>query len=223
MRATKIIERTTLAGALIAAILGLLAGAATAALPAPVFLASKKSITKISISDKSGFGQIGIGSTLLSWTGASAKGLLEAPDKVSSATLLFTGDRIGTCEVNSPGAKKGEVVTEQLHGLLGYINESTPVVGVLFEPVTPPTFIEVEKNGCNATKEVIDGSIIGKVSPINSETTAFTFAFGAPSKKQEVTKFEGEATEHRLSIGEVFGFFECDESLTAAEKVEIET
>jgi hypothetical protein len=223
MRATKITVGLGLASVIAVAIVALQSGVvAHAVLPAPEFLSNKKPITKISFTDTSGFGQIAAGSTTLTWTGASAKGVLEPSGKLSGVVLSFTGDKISGCEVNSPGAKKGEVVTKELRGVLGYVNETTPIVGVLFEPVTPSTFLEVETSKCNSTL-VVKGSIIGKISRINEENTRFTLAFGGSSKKQEVTKFEGEATEHRLSIGEATGFFECQEGLTTGEKVEIKT
>ncbi len=201
---------------------GLLSTAAQATLPAPEFLRSHKPITSTTFTDSSGFGQIEVGSTTLTWSGATAKGVLESPDKVAKVVLTFTGDKIGSCEVNSPGAGKGEVVTRELRGVLGYIAEAGPVVGVLFEPASGSTFLEVEKSKCSPALEVT-GSIIGKVAPINEETTRLKATFGISSKKQEVTKFEGELTEHQLNIGELDGAFECKEGITTAEKVEIKT
>jgi hypothetical protein len=186
----------------------------------PEFLSGGKAITKIGFTTKAGTGSITTSSTTLKWTGEHGEGSLEAPNKVSGIVLTFTGDKIGGCEVNSPGAAKGEVVSKPLQGELGYISKSIPSVGALFAPVTGAVFGEIEASACTSALK-LKGSVIGRITPLNTEVSTGTIAFGTVSGKQEVTKFEGELTEHQLSIGELPGGFECKEGLTTAEKVEI--
>jgi hypothetical protein len=187
----------------------------------PEFLAGGKPITTIKFTTKAGSGAIRTSGGNLTWTGASAKGSFEAPNKIAKVVLTFTGDKLGGCEVNSPGAKKGEVISKELKGSIGYINKAIPTVGALFEPATGTTFGEIEKSTCLPSPPTVTGSVIGKISPLNVETTSGEIAFGMVEKKQEVKKFEGELIEHQLSIGELPGVFECKEALTAIEKIEI--
>jgi hypothetical protein len=195
------------------------------ALPTPEFLKGGKPITTTSFTTSGGSGEFQLGSTAITWSGASATGVLESPDKLSELVLKFTGDKIGSCEVNSPGAKAGEVVTSKLKGVLGYIKESSPVVvGVLFEPAAGTKFVEIEKSGCNPTKYEVTGSVIGEIEPINKVTDDFKVVFGITrSKVQEIKKFEGEATEHQLKYGEIAVAFACNEVLTPVEELEIKT
>jgi hypothetical protein len=93
-------------------------------------------------------------------------------------------------------------------------------VGALFAPTTGVVFGEIEASACTSALK-LNGSVIGRISPLNAEVSTGTIAFGTVSGKQEVTKFEGELTEHQLSIGELSGGFACSEGLTTAAKVEI--
>jgi hypothetical protein len=203
--------------------IGCLVASATAEAALPEFLSAGKAIKPISFTIKGGAGRIVIGTTVLKWTGASGSGVLEAPNKIAKFFLKFSGDKIGTCSVKSPGAGAGEVNTKELKGTLGYIKKSTPVVGLLLEATSGGIFVEVEKSTCNTFLKG-SGGTIGKDEPINSETKSFKAAFNISGEKQEFVKFEGELTEHLLQFGEKGGsngLFECLEGLETSEPVEI--
>ncbi len=199
--------------------------AAQAALPAPEWLVKGNKLTKgIPFTIKGGAGSFKVGSIVLTWTGATGGGELQAPNKIGTFFLKFSGDKIGSCEVHSPGAKAGEVNTKQLKGQLGYINEKEPSVGLLIESAegSAGTFVEVEKSSCDPSPLVLSGGSIGKYSPIDTPTGLFEATFSASNK---IVKFEGEATEHILhlngSSGTVVGFG-CIESVTIGEGLEVE-
>jgi hypothetical protein len=218
-------RKTTIVGLCAAAVLGICAvtSAPALALPEPELLHKGVAITKVPLTVKSGFGKIETSLITLTWQAATAEGELEKPNKLAKFVLRFTGDKIGSCEVNSPGAKKGEVVTKELHGVFKYVNETGPVVGVLVQPSTG-NFGEIETSLCASAFE-LTGSVIGSVGPINHETTGFEAIFGIVGKKQQYKKFVGEATEHFLKVGEVGleGAFECTEGITTNEAVELKT
>jgi|GEM_PF-6460294 len=198
--------------------------AAQAALPLPEFQAKGSKLTKnIAFNVKGGAGRFEIGSTIVAWKSATATGELEAPNKIVNFSLKFAGDHIGACEVKSPGAAAGEVNTKKLKGVLGYIHEAGPEVGVLIEPTAGATtpFVEIESSKCSSFISVI-GSTIGEFGPINKEQTIFTAVFFPGNK---ILQFEGEPTEHRLSLSEVGTtvLFECKEEIAAKEKVEVKT
>src|ERR1700704_2194925 len=138
--------------------------AAQAALPLPEFQIKGSKLTKnIAFNVKGGAGKFEIGSTVVAWKSATATGEFEAPNKIVNFTLKFAGDRIGACEVKSPGAAAGEVNKKKIKRALGYIREEEPEVGVLIEPTAGATtaFVEVESSKCSSFITVI-GSTIGE-------------------------------------------------------------
>jgi hypothetical protein len=203
------------------------AGASTAAQAAgPEFRQHGVPLLKtVGFSFKGGFGQFLLGASKLTWSGVSGGGTIEAPNKIVGAEIVFTGSKIGTCSVHTPGAGAGQVVVKSLKGQLGYLAMATKNVGVLFSKTTEP-FTEVEATACNKAI-VLTGSAIGKLTPVNSETTKLFASFLVAGGKDAFTKFEGEGTEHVLHYEESGGAkgeaaFECEnEELAANEAVEV--
>lgn len=212
-------HRPTICGLSVAGILLASLMATGQAVAAPEFLKNGAPIATVAFKESSGFGKLVSSSTTLEWKAATGEGILEKPNKVTKFVLRFTGDKIGLCEVKSPGAPAGEIVTKEIKGALGYINEATKTVGLLIEPAASPLF-EVETSGCHAAFTVT-GSAIGQVTPINTKTLNLEVAFNASGTKQEFKKFAGEAIEHFLSLGEGEGGFSCKEKVTTVEEVEV--
>lgn len=173
---------------------------------------------------KGGFGQIILGAKKLTWTGVAGSGTIEAPNKVSKATIVFTGSKVGTCSVKSPGRGAGEVATQLLSGPLGYIKSATKEVGLLYAGGTE-FFLEVEPSTCNSAI-LLTGSVLGALTPVNVETTKLIASFPLSGGKDTYVSFEGEATEHKLRYHESGGPegeapFECkEEELATSEAVE---
>jgi hypothetical protein len=162
----------------------------------------------------------------VTWTSVGGKGVIKGSNEVAKLSLVFWGSKVKIlkeeCEVNSPGAAKGEIVTKELKGSIGYLNKASKIVGALAQPVSGTTVTEIEGK-CFEGKEDVLGSAVGEVtSELNKETSGVTLSFAVTSKgKQEFTKFEGELAEHALEFaGSVFegaALFECKE-----EKLELE-
>jgi hypothetical protein len=203
-----------------------LSSTAQATLPAPEWQVKGGKLTKnIPFIVKGGFGKLEVGKIVLTWTGATGEGELEAPGKIAKLFLKFTGSSIGGCQVKSPGAKEAGVVnTKQLKGVLGYVNETEPTVGVLIEAVegASGTVLEVEKSACDPVLTVITGGTIGKYSPIDKLTEVSEAAFLIA---KQILKFEGEATEHLLELNgssSTTVLFECIETIGFKEKIAVE-
>jgi hypothetical protein len=171
------------------------------------------------------------GAMNVTWTSVVGKGQIEGVNAIAKLSLGFWGSKAKEsgkeCEVNSPKAKKGEVITKELKGSIGYLDKATKKVGALFEPVVAKApFAEVE-GACLKGKLLLFGSVIGKVtSPLNSELGTVQLTFNIVAKGQEFVKFEGSKEEHKLTFGE-FGetaLFDCKEEnleLEKGNKVEI--
>lgn len=158
------------------------------------------------------------GTTKVTWTSVSGKGTIEGTKQIIKLSIIFWGSKAkeGTekeCEVKSPKAKEGEIVTKELKGLIGYLNKEEKKVGALFEPVTGTAVAEVEGK-CLKAKLLVLGSVVGKVtSALNKEVGSVQLSFAAGGKKQEFVKLEGEGKEHTLLFGEPGegALFECKE------------
>jgi hypothetical protein len=175
---------------------------------------------------KGGFGQTSLGTKKWSWSGVSGGGTIEGPNKIVNAEIVFTGSKIGACTVHSPGAPAGSVVVTLVEGRIGYLEEATKNVGLLLSK-TAAVFTEIaEAAGCNKAI-TLTGNAIGKITPVNSETTKLFASFLVAGGKDQFTKFEGEGEEHVLHYKEAGGpegesTFECEnEELVANEAVEV--
>jgi hypothetical protein len=96
-----------------------------------------------------------------------------------------------TC--TSPGAAEGEMVTSELTTTLGYINQSKREVGIAL--ATSSASIPFDEFECDQLKFVVEGSVIGKITPINKPVKSkshFTFKFSQSKGVQKPTKLEGE-------------------------------
>lgn len=131
--------------------------------------------------------------------------------KVGMHGVLFTSDmcmaeqteRKERCSVRSPGAAKGEIVTKELEGKLGYINKAAKEVGVLLKPTGASTefiALETESGSCfGLVKSVTtEGTVIGQLKPVNKETTEGEIIFTTVAEEQAITKFEGVSGEDAL-------------------------
>lgn len=88
---------------------------------------------------------------------------------------------------------KGTIKTNELESELGYINAANKEVGLSLKPKTSGgLFAEFE---CAGVKIKVKGSIIGKITPVNTLTSTFELVFKCVSGKQEIEKFEGGLTD----------------------------
>ncbi len=132
----------------------------------------------------------------------SVTGEITSPKEVSNIFIRGTKCRINLKPIiqeevcTGPGLKEGEIAFAALSGRIGYLAGKT--VGLLLEP-TGGGLIEECKVGKEGVYK-LRGSVIGKIKPLNEETTELTLVFqkGIGRGEQLPTHFEGEEAVHSL-------------------------
>lgn len=161
------------------------------------------------------------------WTceeGVSLTGETHGSKGVSNVIIKFKGCVIGERACTSKGAKPTELITSSLAGRIGYLPK-TKEVGVLLEPASGTVFAECGAGLVLKTR----GSIIGGLTPTNTETTKFEVVYkkGLEPGEEELSHFEGEEVLHKLESLVLGGGSYSEMSiaakleLSAAEKLEI--
>ncbi|MBA3808582.1 MAG: hypothetical protein H0X28_09355 [Solirubrobacterales bacterium] len=138
--------------------------------------------------------------------------------------LVFKGCETGGFKCNTAGAKQGEIKTNELEGILGYVSKATKTVGVDLKPKGGGNVAKFE---CTAfITVIIRGSIIGAITPINIETTKYRLVFNEAKGKQQLQNLEGQAKDTLESSTNGGSFegegWELSEELTLAKTVKIE-
>jgi len=112
--------------------------------------------------------------------------------QTGSMTIIFTGCKLKKVLCNTPGLAPGVIATNALNMTVYYINKAKKEVGIdLVEATGAPflTFI------CGAaTRAVVIGSVIGRITPINKPVVpskTFTLRFAQALGVQKVTNLEG--------------------------------
>jgi hypothetical protein len=135
-----------------------------------------------------------VGKTTVRCRGGTAKGEFTGP-RSDVATITFTGCELGSGSCQTPGAREGEVITNQLEGGIGYISgggTTKPLVGMRLAPAAGSLFASVE---CSGTVVTVSGSVVGTVTgSINKMTLATWLKFKAAKGKQIPEQLEGGPT-----------------------------
>jgi hypothetical protein len=127
----------------------------------------------------------------------SNEGEVTGPKTLTMTVVLMgctnssTGD---TC--NSPEAIPGEIVVPSLTGTLGYIRKSTAVKGTEVGLALSSSAVPLATFACGGELEphIVEGSVIGKLTPINNVVTPperYKLTFTEKAGKQKPRKFEG--------------------------------
>jgi hypothetical protein len=117
---------------------------------------------------------------------STAKGEIGART-LGKVVITFTGCEItardGTCPVNSPEAKPGEIVTQPLKGELGTVatKEAPSGVGVSLEPVTGKIWFDVEETACKTSETSFQGTAAAEVSVVGKKQTTTKLVIGQES------------------------------------------
>ncbi|HLH13564.1 MAG TPA: hypothetical protein VKV16_02155 [Solirubrobacteraceae bacterium] len=200
-------------GLALCAVLATSAFAAASALALPEY-----SKTKVKFTSTSGESILKTGGTTVTCKKDTDTGeITTSTESTSKVTFTeCTGPFGASC--NSPGAKSGVIETASLTSKLGYINKSKKEVGELLKPTSGTNFVTIE---CFGIKSETTGSVIGRITPVNTKSTKSTLSFKESGGKQEVTKFEGESGTNTLkAFGEEATETSTDE-ITTAEALEI--
>jgi hypothetical protein len=124
------------------------------------------------------------------WSASSAtiKGSIIDPNEVA-LTIAFEGmgERSGC----------GFKTTTTLIGRLGYLNKTSKEVGLLLEPMGSRV-AKCESSIIGAGE--LTGSVLGKITPVNTLSKTLTLAFKQTKGVQEFEKFEGESVLHHLQL-----------------------
>jgi hypothetical protein len=150
--------------------------------------------------------------------------------KGTSPNTLEVHIKLFECKIpgalcTSAGAAPGEIVTPPLTGTLGYITKAPRVVGLdLTSPLAP-----IMQFSCGITPFVVEGSLIGRITPLNKPQPPgmhFTLAWAQKEGIQKFQHFEGEPIDVlSTSIGggafEPSGFAGTDEIFFVGPAVEI--
>ena len=183
----------------------------------PEWQKAKKPLTEaLHFKSHGSTGQLQEGTVHISWGSVTGKGSIEGSNKISNLSLIFGESWVSglpkECAANSPGAKSGEVKTTELKGSIGYLVESSKLVGALVAPASGTIVTEIEGT-CLPGKVTVTGSVIGRVvSELNKPIASVNVNFSVSSGSQEYKHFEKESTEHSLVFnGKIEGaaLFEC--------------
>ena len=168
------------------AISGIVAVSASAALPefSPPFSKTFTSISKATLLET-------VGGKKVKCSADTDSGEITGP-KTGSVQITFTGCKLKTIPCNTPGVVLGTIITPVLSMTINYINKAKKEVGVdLMEPAGGPILDFI----CGtATRAVVVGSVIGKITPINKlviPAETFTLKFTQSLGVQKVTNLEG--------------------------------
>lgn len=127
----------------------------------------------------------------ISCTSDTATGEVTGP-KAGTATIKLSGCELVTLGLtcNTVGAPPGEITTVSLLMALGYISAPKKEVGLDLSTATGGPLMEFV---CGPLKVLVEGSVIGKVTPVNKlikPPAHFTLKFAQSAGKQKPTHFE---------------------------------
>jgi len=174
----------------------------------------------------------------VSCTADTSSGEVNSATTVKNVKVKFTGctttgpfGNAWTC--TSSGAASGEVLTVALKGSLNYLKSGSSEVGIVLSPESGSSFASFTCRGVFLSENLsVGGSVIGKLTPVNTLTSGFTLSFSQSAGHQSPETYLSStcsATTAVLSTtgsgAETFGPIQSglstSESLTTAKKIKI--
>jgi hypothetical protein len=110
-------------------------------------------------------------------------------------TVTFTGCEIGGLKCKSAGLANGNIQTVKLAATLGRIKAGE--AGILIKPKTGTAFLVPVLCG-GEVEFTATGSVIGTLTPVDTQTNKLTAKFTQVGGLQTIKKFEGETTVNNL-------------------------
>jgi hypothetical protein len=159
------------------------------------------------------------GGSKITCTSDTFVGEVNAAKEVKKVVVTFKGCETTILGIkvkcNTAGQAAGVVVTEPIHGTLGYT--AKPKTGLDLEPEVGTTFATLE---CGGTKVTVKGDVVCEVSPTNVKTAKFKITCKQTKGVQEWTKLEGGAESVlKTKIG---GGVEEQSGIENTEEIELE-
>lgn len=149
----------------------------------------------------------------------SALGFIKSAKDALVNGIVYTGcksTKFGAGECQS-GATKGEIVTLPLLGLLGYTNKAAKEVGLLFEldGGAGTHFASFECEALIKEKVTVTGTVICKLSPVNTVTKDYHLLCKQTNGVQEPLSFEGGPKDFLTTKGSGLENFTEQSGVTA--------
>lgn len=137
---------------------------------------------------------VGIGG--VACTSSSDEGKFASPKTAAGITVTFKGCELSGHKCENTG-KAGEIKTNPLKGVVGYINRATHEVGV---DLSAESGTYEAKFDCGELEMRVSGSVVGLVtSPLNVFTKVATLEFTQSAGRQHVQSLEGEPKDTLVS------------------------
>lgn len=91
----------------------------------------------------------------------------------------------------SASGAAGEIITNKLVAKLRYIDEATKEVGLVFAPETGATFASFTCTDLGQEQHLtVKGSVIGRITPVDTQTKTFKIEFVQAKGVQKPTEYE---------------------------------
>lgn len=172
-------------------------------------------------------------------TGNTSSGEISSANTAKNIKVDFSG-----CTTTGPfgngwtcttsGATSGHIVTNSLHGTLVYLTAGSNSTGILLKPESGTTFATFTCKGVLLSETMtVTGTVVGKLTPINTLTNSFTLTFSQKEGHQEPSSYLSNTgcvvtATQLLSTGsgaEAFGPRESgisgSETLTTSKKIKV--
>jgi hypothetical protein len=127
---------------------------------------------------------------------SSFSGEIKPSGEIAHVTITFANNKTGYPCSNITGAPNWGLVTKELKGTLGYLSKTSKTVGSLFTPVAQP-FATCKRGTISGE---LDGSVLGKITPVDTASTHFTITYQETAGVQALEKFEGSEVLHDLEV-----------------------
>ena len=126
--------------------------------------------------------------TLLECASSTDTGEVTPPNKEAKIVIKFIKCKREGRPCTTAGAKKEELVSKPLKGELGWISKVNKEVGLDLQPEAGTVLLEADCEGFNVK---VEGSVIGRITPVDVFTHLFTITFVTKNEKQEPESFQG--------------------------------
>lgn len=145
------------------------------------------------------------------------EGKVTGPKEGAKVVATFSDCETLAKKCTSSGQKAGTIKTFDLKSGLGYIDAAEHRVGA---DLSPESGKELANFSCEGLTVVVEGSVIGEVTPVNVFTKTATYTFETVGGLQKYKKLEGmpeDVLEATIGGG---GPFESGQECSAANKGE---
>jgi hypothetical protein len=164
-----------------------------------------------------------VGKRTIECTSGSALGFIKGPKDALVNSITYKeckSTKFGSGKCKTAGAAAGEIKTLPLLGLLGYINQATKLVGLLFEldGGGGTHFASFECESLLGQENVtVEGTIICDLSPVNTITKKYHLLCEQANGHPTWLSFDGAGTkDHLISTGGPAESFGPEESAVTA-------